>query len=239
MMKATWDVLYKYGVDVVVNGHDHLYERFLPQDPTAIRGPAGITEYIVGTGGAPLYDFGPTAPNSAIKFKNLRRGLFHAAGRRLGFGICRGWFRGAPRFLHVALPLTARSSPPAEPLCGASLAVKCGGDVYPFRFIRDLPDAAGGASASAQDSRTAGESLRPRRRVQGQDLRSRLAGRLRARAARSGSAVAIRHAEERLGLSLGAELVRGQARTPRWRHRRSNWASCTSVRSWPATATPT
>ncbi len=69
MMKATWDVLYKYGVDVVVNGHDHLYERFLPQDPTAIRGPAGITEYIVGTGGAPLYDFGPTAPNSAIKFR--------------------------------------------------------------------------------------------------------------------------------------------------------------------------
>ena len=69
MMKPTWDVLYKYGVDVVVNGHDHLYERFLPQDPTAIRGPAGITEYIVGTGGAPLYEFGPTAPNSAIKFK--------------------------------------------------------------------------------------------------------------------------------------------------------------------------
>jgi hypothetical protein len=69
LMRPVWDVLYKYGVDVVVNGHDHFYERFFPQDPTAIRGPAGITEYIVGSGGAPLYDFGPTAPNSANKFK--------------------------------------------------------------------------------------------------------------------------------------------------------------------------
>jgi hypothetical protein len=69
LMKSAWDVLYKYGVDVVVNGHDHLYERFLPQDPTALRSLTGITEYIVGTGGAPLYDFGPTAPNSVTKFK--------------------------------------------------------------------------------------------------------------------------------------------------------------------------
>jgi len=69
MMKAAWDVLYQYGVDVVVNGHDHFYERYFPQDPNAIRGTAGIAEYIVGTGGAPLYDFGPTPPNSATKFR--------------------------------------------------------------------------------------------------------------------------------------------------------------------------
>jgi calcineurin-like phosphoesterase family protein len=69
LMRPIWDVLYKYGVDVIVNGHDHLYERYFAQDPTAIRGPAGITEYIAGTGGAPLYDFGPTAANSANKFK--------------------------------------------------------------------------------------------------------------------------------------------------------------------------
>ena len=69
MMKAVWDVLYQYGADVVVNGHDHFYERYFPQDPNAIRGAAGITEYIVGSGGAPLYDFGPTPPNSVTKFK--------------------------------------------------------------------------------------------------------------------------------------------------------------------------
>ena len=69
--------------------------------------PAGITEYIVGTGGAPLYDFGPTAPNSAIKFRTYGVRLSHAAGRRLGFGLRRGRNRGAPRFLHGALPLIA------------------------------------------------------------------------------------------------------------------------------------
>jgi hypothetical protein len=71
MMKAVWDVLYKYGVDVVVNGHDHLYERFFPQDHMGVRGTAsnGITQYVVGTGGAPLYDFGPVLANSANKLK--------------------------------------------------------------------------------------------------------------------------------------------------------------------------
>jgi len=54
-------------VDVVINGHDHLYERFAPQDVNGRRDNFGIQEYIVGTGGAPLYQFGPTAPNSLFK----------------------------------------------------------------------------------------------------------------------------------------------------------------------------
>jgi 3',5'-cyclic AMP phosphodiesterase CpdA len=67
LMRDAWKVLYDRGVDVIVNGHDHLYERYFPQDPNGLRGPAGIVEYIVGTGGAPLYDFGPILPNSAFK----------------------------------------------------------------------------------------------------------------------------------------------------------------------------
>jgi acid phosphatase type 7 len=67
-MRDVWQKLYEYGVDVVVNGHDHLYERFGPQDfigrPDA---PAGITEYIVGTGGVVLYQFGPILPNSRFR----------------------------------------------------------------------------------------------------------------------------------------------------------------------------
>ena len=53
LMRPIWDVLYKYGADVVVNGHDHLYERYFPQDPTAIRGQPASPEHIAGTGGAP------------------------------------------------------------------------------------------------------------------------------------------------------------------------------------------
>ena len=32
-MLDLWKVLYELNVDVIVNGHDHLYERFSPQDP--------------------------------------------------------------------------------------------------------------------------------------------------------------------------------------------------------------
>ena len=60
-----WRLLYDAGADVVLNGHEHLYERFAPQDPTGAPDPArGIREFIAGTGGALLYQFGAPRPNS-------------------------------------------------------------------------------------------------------------------------------------------------------------------------------
>lgn len=50
-----WSVLYTRGADVVVNGHDHLYERFAPQNIDAQPVADGMREFIVGTGGADLY----------------------------------------------------------------------------------------------------------------------------------------------------------------------------------------
>jgi hypothetical protein len=32
-MLALWHALYEANVDVVVNGHEHFYERFAPQTP--------------------------------------------------------------------------------------------------------------------------------------------------------------------------------------------------------------
>ncbi len=49
-----WQILYDRGVDVVLAGHDHHYERFAPQDPQGKADPAGIREFIVGTGGKTL-----------------------------------------------------------------------------------------------------------------------------------------------------------------------------------------
>ncbi len=47
-----WQTLYAGGADVVLNGHEHAYERFAPQNPTGVADPAnGIREFIVGTGG--------------------------------------------------------------------------------------------------------------------------------------------------------------------------------------------
>ncbi|MBV1854947.1 metallophosphoesterase family protein [Catellatospora tritici] len=57
-VKPFWDVLYKHGVDVVLNGHNHNYERFAPQNPDGKADADGIAEFIVGTGGGGLNGFG-------------------------------------------------------------------------------------------------------------------------------------------------------------------------------------
>jgi hypothetical protein len=51
----------------VLNGHDHSYERFAPQDPDQASDPSGIREFVVGTGGKSLYDFGAPEPNSQVR----------------------------------------------------------------------------------------------------------------------------------------------------------------------------
>jgi hypothetical protein len=48
---AFWDDLFAAGADVVLNGHDHDYERFAPQTPTQRLSRDGIREFVVGTGG--------------------------------------------------------------------------------------------------------------------------------------------------------------------------------------------
>ncbi len=69
-MREIWQLLYRYGVDVVLAGHVHDYERFAPQDAAGNADPErGIREFIVGTGGASLSattDDHP-APNSEIR----------------------------------------------------------------------------------------------------------------------------------------------------------------------------
>lgn len=52
--RAFWDVLARFGADVVVNGHTHMYERFARQTPDGEPAADGITEIVVGTGGASL-----------------------------------------------------------------------------------------------------------------------------------------------------------------------------------------
>jgi hypothetical protein len=52
---AFWKLLYQYGADLVLNGHDHLYARYRPLDPSGNYDPnKGIREFIVGTGGETL-----------------------------------------------------------------------------------------------------------------------------------------------------------------------------------------
>ncbi len=54
-MAGLWRILYDNGVDVVINGDVHDYERFAPMDGDGHLNPdRGIREFVVGTGGATL-----------------------------------------------------------------------------------------------------------------------------------------------------------------------------------------
>ena len=61
-----WQLLYSAGVDLVLDGHDHIYERFAKQTPSGERDPAGIREITVGTGGAEHYWIKNRVPNSIV-----------------------------------------------------------------------------------------------------------------------------------------------------------------------------
>jgi len=66
-VQALWQALYQYHADVVLNGHDHTYERFAPQNPNAQADANGIREFVVGTGGIGLYAFLTVEPNSQVR----------------------------------------------------------------------------------------------------------------------------------------------------------------------------
>ncbi len=66
-MKRLWVILDQAGVDLVLNGHDHDYERFLPQTPDGVADSVrGIEQIVTGTGGGVLRRMrSPLARNSA------------------------------------------------------------------------------------------------------------------------------------------------------------------------------
>ncbi len=63
-----WNALYEAGADVIVNGHDHNYERFAAQTPTgAANAVTGIRQFVVGTGGTSLRSFATIRANSQVR----------------------------------------------------------------------------------------------------------------------------------------------------------------------------
>jgi hypothetical protein len=67
-MQALWETLYENDVELLISGHDHLYERFAPQDAAGRPDPIrGVRQFVVGTGGAPIYGVKATRPNSEVQ----------------------------------------------------------------------------------------------------------------------------------------------------------------------------
>lgn len=61
-----WQALMDYDADIVLNGHDHNYERFGPQDVNGNADPNGLVEFVVGTGGKNPTHIDTPLPNSIV-----------------------------------------------------------------------------------------------------------------------------------------------------------------------------
>jgi 3',5'-cyclic AMP phosphodiesterase CpdA len=70
-MQDAWQALYDAGAELVLSGHDHVYERFAPQDADGRRDDArGIRQFVAGTGGAFPTPFLLARPNSEARDSN-------------------------------------------------------------------------------------------------------------------------------------------------------------------------
>jgi acid phosphatase type 7 len=85
-LKKVFTILYNAGADVVVSGHNHIYERFYPQDPAGVANLArGIRYFVVGTGGAPLLPMRKRTANLQVR-QNTAHGV-------LKFSLYPTWYR--------------------------------------------------------------------------------------------------------------------------------------------------
>ena len=79
-------VLYRHGVEILVNGHDHDYERMAPARPDGeIDAGFGVRQFVVGTGGADLRPQGPdVVPHSRV-FQSTDHGVLRLKLRKDGY----------------------------------------------------------------------------------------------------------------------------------------------------------
>ena len=84
-VKPLWEALYAADADVVLNGHDHNYQRFAPQDPNGKADPQrGIREFVVGTGGRSHYPILFPIANSEV-YNDETYGVLTLAPRPAGY----------------------------------------------------------------------------------------------------------------------------------------------------------
>jgi acid phosphatase type 7 len=65
--QTLWKTLYDAGAELVINGHEHNYERFKQMNASGSAVSKGLREIVVGTGGAGLYGFGSIRSTSEVR----------------------------------------------------------------------------------------------------------------------------------------------------------------------------
>ena len=67
-LQPLWRALYEHGADLVISGHDHVYERFGPQKPGgAADAVFGLRQIVVGTGGRDHRNLGSPVAHSEVR----------------------------------------------------------------------------------------------------------------------------------------------------------------------------
>jgi hypothetical protein len=69
-VQRLWTILHDGGVDLILAGHDHHYERFAAQTPAGVADSVnGIPQIVIGTGGAPLRGLRTPVRNSLTRIQ--------------------------------------------------------------------------------------------------------------------------------------------------------------------------
>jgi hypothetical protein len=75
-MQPMWADLYNAGVEILLSGHSHDYERFAPQDASGhLDNTAGVRQFIVGTGGAFFTGLGTSFDANSQAHQNTTYGV--------------------------------------------------------------------------------------------------------------------------------------------------------------------
>lgn len=91
-----WTPLFQQRADVVLGGHDHVYERFARMNPAGGLTKAGIRSFVVGTGGKSLYGFRTNAVDGSrvrvngsagVLFLTLRAGSYRWAFKSISGAV--------------------------------------------------------------------------------------------------------------------------------------------------------
>lgn len=67
-MTAIWSLLAQGGTSLVLNGHDHDYQRWVPLDGSGSPSQSGVTEFVVGSGGHTIQQFITTDSRLAVGY---------------------------------------------------------------------------------------------------------------------------------------------------------------------------
>ena len=81
-----WNALYDNNADVILNGHEHVYERFAPQTPNgAADNGRGIRQFTIGSGGNGHYAFKATPEANSVARNNTAYGVLKLTLRTGGY----------------------------------------------------------------------------------------------------------------------------------------------------------